>query len=206
MNTSKVTGFTVSLYFTTPTLGELDDSIPPHNLIVRPIVEQATEGWLFRPPRKSYAMKQAKDIIVREGKRWRLSVDKEIIRGYEALWNSAAGDRGTVVLLSRIASEQLTELFSYCGKAWTWDTSSERAVFTAPALKYATDHATDQDRVFIFSLTNGIEWMGIYSHHEDNERLFAKAQAACKPFKRSFEVSEPSRFNIIGEYHKRGMK
>jgi hypothetical protein len=194
--------FIVSIYYQPPVFDEENAPLPPHQLILRPILNKAECALIFDAPRDSRPILEAQSIL-RKGKgEWTLDLSQEVIHGYERLWNATACSRGTIVIKSRIENNELERLFRYCGEAWKFTRSSERASFGTNALNFANDHTRDGTRVFMLSKTNGVEWLGIFCTDDEFPLLFDRAKRLSKPFKRWFEVSEPEQFNIIGQYHK----
>jgi hypothetical protein len=198
----QVQGFTVSIHPGGVISAEEAAPLSPHDLILRPILQFADSAVVLDAPSDSRAVREAAAILSPEPHRLRITLDREVIRGYERLWNAGAGKRGTIAIKSRITEDRLDALFGLCGSAWSWEPKAEREVFGMPALRYVAAEVSPGCRVFLLSRSNGIEWLGVYGVPDEVARLLALAEGRCKPFKRWFEVSEPERYNIIGQYDK----
>jgi len=193
-------GFTVQIHHEGVISAEEASSLPPHNLVLRPILDDAEFAIVIGAPADSRAVREARAILTPERGRFRIALDREPIHRYERLWNAGSGQRGTIVIKSRITDERLATVFGFCGKAWQWDSKSEREVFGMQSLRFAAGEVAPGCRVFMLSRSNGIQWLGVYSIPRESVRLFDIAQCRCKPFKREFEVSDPKGYNIIGQY------
>ena len=201
----KSDGFTISISPRGVDSAELTAPLPPHDLILRPILQAAELAVVLGAPADSRAIHEAAAILSKDRGRLRLTLNRDVIRGYERLWNTSGGDRGTIAIKSRITEEGLETLFQFCGRAWRWTPKGERGVFGTASLRFADKEVEAGCRVFLLSRSNGIEWLGVYSLPDESARLFEAAQRRCKPFKRWFEVSEPERYNIIGQYDRDGV-
>lgn len=199
---NKPHGFTVSINPESVISAEEAAPLPPHDLILRPILQVADLAVVLGVPGDSRAVREAAAILAQERGRLRLTLDREVIRGYERLWNAGSGQRGTIAIKSRITDERLDVLFRFCGNAWRWEPKAEREVFGSASLRFAASEVAPGCRVFLLSRSNGIQWLGVYALPDESQRLFESAQRRCKPFKRWFEVSDPERYNIIGQYDK----
>ena len=198
----EVRGFTVLIHPGGVISAEEAAPLSPHDLILRPILQDAELAVVFDAPRDSRAVREAADILSPEPQRLRIALDREVIRGFERLWNSGSGKRGTIAIKSRITEERLDAVFGFCGSTWEWEAKAEREVFGMRALRFAAAEASPGCRVFMLSRSNGIAWLGVYGVPDEAARLFSLAEARSKPFKRWFEVSEPDCYNIIGQYDK----
>lgn len=198
----QVQGFTVSIYPEVVISAEETSPLSPHDLILRPLLQFAELAVVLDAPSDSQALREAAAILSPEPQRFRIALDREAIRGFERLWNSGSGKRGTIAIKSRITEDRLDAVFRLCGSAWEWEPKAEREVYGRRALRFAAEEASPGCRVFMLSRSNGIEWLGIYGLPDDTERLFNLAKERSKPFKRWFEVSEPDGYNIIGQYDK----
>jgi hypothetical protein len=199
---SAALGFTVEIHHSPVIFAEAAARLPAHDLILRPILREANLAVLLDAPVESEVVRKAASIVSRERDRFRIALDREVIRGSEELWNTGYGARGTIAIKSRISEEKLAGLFAFCGSAWRWKVASERKVFGDRALRFASAEVAPDQRVFLLSRSNGIQWLGVYAVPNESERLFSVAEEVSKPFKRWFEVSEPERYNIIGQYDK----
>jgi len=198
----QVNGFTVSIHPGGVISAEEAAPLSPHDLILRPILQSANLAVVFDAPSDSRAVRESAAILFPESDRLRIALDREVIRGFERLWNAGAGKRGTIAIKSRITETHLDALFGLCGSAWEWEPKAQREVFGMRALRFAAAEVSPGWRVFMLSRSNGIEWLGVYGVADEAARLLTLARARSKPFKRWFEVSEPERYNIIGQYDK----
>lgn len=198
----EVHGFTISIHPGGVISAEEAAPLSPHDLILRPILQFAELAVVFDAPSDSRAVREAAAILAPEPHRLRIALDREVIRGFERLWNAGAGKRGTIAIKSRITEDHLDALFGLCGSAWDWEPKAEREVFGIRALRFAAAEVSPGCRVFMLSRSNGIEWLGVYGVEDEAARLRTLAGTRSKPFKRWFEVSEPERYNIIGQYDK----
>jgi hypothetical protein len=193
-------GFIVSIYHEGVILAEEVSSLPPHKLVLRPILDDAEFAVVIGAPADSRAVRESAAILTPDRGRFRIALDREPIHGYERLWNAGSGQRGTIVIKSRITDERLATVFRFCGEAWRCETKSEPEPFGIESLRFAASEVAPGRRVFMLSRSNGIQWLGVYAVPSEWARLFEIAKWRCKPFKREFEVSDPKGYNIIGQY------
>ncbi len=178
--------FSLNLYFEYPIGNEVHSRIPPHPLVIEPLVEASIEICVHQ--------KRAHEIEIpippHSKARSYLVLDQSVeqVRGWEAFWNSGAWKRGGITL--KIVHEQVdwSKLFSWTEYGGISSSTYQLLKGTpSSAVSYANKNAKGDFAVACFSASNGIQWMDLWFDQEVAERMDLLAQESCRHFVRSIE-------------------
>ena len=132
-------------------------------------------------------------------KRGHVEVDlsHEVVKGHERFWNAGAWERGAIVLAVTANDEQIGNIFQWCSEPGVLSSLYQiRKASPASAIRYAQAVALAGSTAFLFSASNGIQWMDVFASDAALVRLFAIANEKCRPFKRYVEHN-PGQDEII---------
>lgn len=133
-----------------------------HRTVLRPLLAWATECWAYGLDEESDVYRAARNILVKEGRRYRVRLDGDPLTGRELFWNASRGRRGTIVIAGRLAQLDMQALYAGCSNVWTY--GNFRAPHTPAALRAARALVADGTRIaFCLPSTNGIEWLDVYA-------------------------------------------
>jgi hypothetical protein len=123
---NKLRGFAVAHgTFNVPVLGRMPASadehahLPVHDSVLLPLLAKAIECRVYGVSRQSRLYSLLNEIGQRCGRVWYLDLGKEIIRGYEPLWNAACEHQG-IAIASRLSLGETQRILDSCGSPDVW--------------------------------------------------------------------------------------
>jgi hypothetical protein len=152
----------------------VDESLPCHNKVLRPILEMAKECYVYGIASESIIYAQSSSILSAVRGKHQISLDGDPITGHERLWNAHCGERGTIVILIPAERFNVQELLGGCRDVGM--VSNFGSAHTPAAIRFARDSTRDQPMVAAcLPRNNGIQWMDIFASHKLAERLWSSA-------------------------------
>jgi hypothetical protein len=76
---------------------EPEESVAAHRKVIRPLLAAADECYVYGLRRGSPLLAQCEAILSPDRGRYALDLSREVVVGYEPLWNATARDRGSIV-------------------------------------------------------------------------------------------------------------
>lgn len=150
---------------------EENEVLPAHDLILRPLLSCATECYVYGLKKDTELFHRSADILSYTCNKHKLDVNKEVLKGYEQLWNSTGWQRGSILIF--LEPEKLKELniFTSC-----YDPSiseNPNSGESAAAIKFCKSIINKEKVVGLcFSASNGIEWMKVYADKHILKELY----------------------------------
>lgn len=154
---------------------EESEELPAHDLILRPLLSCATECYVYGLKEDTELFHQCTDILSSTRSKYQLDLKKEVIKGYEQLWNATGWQRGSILIF--IEPEKLKELniFPSC-----YDPSileNPNSGESIAAIKFCKNVINKEKIVGLcFSASNGIEWMKVYAEKDILKGLYECAR------------------------------
>lgn len=150
---------------------EENEVLPAHELILRPLLLCAKECYVYGLKKDTGLFQQCTDILSFTRNKYKLDLKKEVIKGYEQLWNTTGWQRGSILIF--LEPEKLKELniFTSC-----YDPSiseNPNSGESAAAIRFCKDVVTKEKLVSLcFSASNGIEYMKVYAESDTLKELY----------------------------------
>lgn len=171
--------------------------LPPHRLVVEPLVQHSLEIRIYGQDERSPLF----DRVLSMGERRRgyilVNLSRDAVRGHEQVWNADSWRRGALVLAAQAPDSTLAEVFHWCSGPRVFASLYQiRKGTPASAIAYAQKVSADGKAAFVFSASNGIELMHVFPPRDGLLRLFDLALQHCRPFKRFIEHN-PGQDEII---------
>src|SRR5690242_5168863 len=63
-------------------------SLPVHERVLRPLLQLATSCYAYELSKRWTDPKKGGSVFIKEGRRYRVDLSQEVIRGHEYFWNS----------------------------------------------------------------------------------------------------------------------
>jgi hypothetical protein len=178
--------FFIKSYFECPFGTEIHSRIPAHPLIIESLVEASIEICVHQkrscefgvpiPPHKKFRSHLILDQSV------------ELVRGWEAFWNSGSWNRGGITLKLDYERVDWPMLFYWTEYGGVWSSAHQILKGTpSGAVSYSDKNATGDYAVACFSASNGIEWMDLWFDEKVAGRMDLLAQETCRHFVRFIE-------------------
>lgn len=178
--------FHVETYFEYPGFAEVSARIPPHRLVIEPLVAAAVEVCVYQT--RSHKIQVPVPPHQKKRSALVLNHSAELVKGWEVFWNSGAWKRGSITLKLPVEKVDWAEIFSWTKYGGIW--SSGRQILkgdTSGAVAYSDKNATGGFAVVCFSASNGIQHMDLWFDPALCERMNLLAQESCRHFVRFIE-------------------
>ena len=175
-----------------------DAPLPSHRLVLDPILRAAVHARLVGEVRDPLIAPLLGDVSVPRRGHVELDLSRELVRGRERLWNASGRARGAIVVVCEPTRVELGEIFHYCDGPWTWASRyllvrhSSRA-----ATRFADSVAAEGKLAFLFSASNGLDWLDIFVPGPLLDAAFGTALKECRRFKRYIEHNPGATDEII---------
>jgi hypothetical protein len=177
---------------------ETDASLPSHRLVLRPLLAAAVEARIIGRIGDPEILALLSSIAERKRGYVELDVSKELVRGYERLWNTSSWGRGSIVVVCEPARLEPADVLHYCEGPWTWSSRYQMLKGTPrAAVAFAESAAVGGRYAFLFSASNGIEWMEVFAPTHLAAASFETAAKTCRKFKRFVEHNPDAQDEII---------
>jgi hypothetical protein len=153
----------------TPTAAKEDAHLPAHDLVLRPLLAKAVECRVYGVSRKSRLSTFLEELGERRGRVWHLDVTRELICGYEPLWNAECEHQG-IAIASRLSLDETQPILDSCGCPDAWGSRSQLCEGSSGAAVSYCFEVAESAEVFAFMIpgSNGLEWIDVFA---DKERL-----------------------------------
>jgi hypothetical protein len=182
--------FFVNAYFECPISADELLRIPPHRLIIEPLVAVSDEICVFQNPTYEIEVSMPPHKELNRG-RYRLHKTQELVRGWERFWNAGSWRRGAITLRLNRESVNWEDLFIWTEYGGVWSSREQIKKGTpANAVSYCDANAVDSIVVVSLSASNGIQWMDIWAEVSACVELDELAQATCRNFVREVEMGK----------------
>ena len=189
--------FFVSVYPQCPRGADTATRLPPHRLVIEPLVAQTHEMRIYGWEGTITLCDEVLSLGNRKRGHIEVDLSREVVKGHERFWNTGFWKRGAIVLATTMADEGVGNVFHWCAGPDVWSSLYQiRKGTPLSAIRYAQSVAARGSIAFCFSASNGIEWMDVFADAVAIDRLFAIAQEKCRPFKRYVEHN-PGQDEII---------
>jgi hypothetical protein len=173
---NKLRGSAVDLgTFMVPVLGRRsttvneDAHLPAHDAVLFPLLAKAIECRVYGVSRQSRLFGLLEQLGQRRGRVWHLNLSRELIRGYEPLWN-AEGEHLGIVIASQLSLAETQAILDNCGCPEAWGSRYQLLEGNSrAAVSYCFDVAKAAEAfAFLIPGSNGLEWIDVFA---DKERL-----------------------------------
>jgi hypothetical protein len=173
---NKLRGIAVELgTFHLPVLGRTssplkeDAHLPAHDAVLSPLLAKAVDCRVYGVSRQSRLFGLLEEIGKRRGRVWHLDLCRELVRGYEPLWNAECEHRG-IAVASRLTLEETQPILDSCGCPDPWGSRHQLLEGNSKAaVSYCYEVARAAEAfAFLIPGSNGLEWMDVFA---DKRRL-----------------------------------
>jgi hypothetical protein len=140
-----------------------------HDSVLFPLLAKAVECRVYGVSRQSKLFGLLTQIGQRRGRVWYLDLGRELIRGYEPLWNAQCEHQG-IAIASRISLDETQPIFDRWGSPEVWGSRYQLYQGTSrAAVSYCFEVAESAEAfAFLIPGSNGLEWIDVLA---DKERL-----------------------------------
>ena len=168
-----------------------DGHHPGFTNVIRPLLAAASEAFAWPPKSKRDPVAYPPEILIPERGRYRLDLSRDAIAGNESFWHATAGRRGSIAIRLPLLPADMVQIFRHCSRLPGCD---EPAVLSSRyqlsksdspgAIRYCDDVIDGDEYAFLFSATNGIEYMSVFARAEELEKLYQLAAEECPAHQR----------------------
>lgn len=182
--------FTLIAYYECPISADEPRRIPPHRLLIEPLVLAAQEIRVFQSPKYTIEVPMPPNTMLKKGQ-WQLDQTKELVRGFETFWNAGAWRRGAINLRVNRDAVQWVEILHWTEYGGVPSSRFQIKKSTPlSAVNYCDVNAVDSTVVFSFSASNGIQWVDVWADNSYIVQLNDLAQSTCRKFVRACEIGK----------------
>ncbi|MET1122160.1 hypothetical protein [Priestia megaterium] len=140
-------------------------ALPAHDLVLRPLLSCATEGYVYGLKKDTELFHQCADILSLTHNKYQLDLTKEVIKGYEQLWNATGWQRGSILIFLEPKKLKELNIFTVCYDPGILDNPNTGE--NSAAIRFCENVVSKKKLVGLcFSASNGIEWMKIYAEKD----------------------------------------
>jgi hypothetical protein len=150
-----------------------------HENFIRPLLRICREAYVYRGGRGQPLPGCDLQTVIPARGRYRLNLAQEVVLGHEALWNSTAWKRGSIlVLVDKPTPSDLRGLFrhshspSVCHNPNSGESSA--------AVRLALEEAGHGSLAVLFPASNGVEWVTLIPPPELYDEIAAEAERHCQ--------------------------
>ncbi len=178
--------FFIKPYFECPRDAEVHSRIPAHPLVIAPLIEASIEICVHQ--KRGYEI----EVPIPPHKKFRshlvLDQSLELLRGWEAFWNSGREKRGGITIKLNHEQVDWPKLFSWTQYGGVWSSTYQILKGTpSGAVSYSNKNANGEFAVACFSASNGIELLDLWFDEEVADRMNLLARESCRHFVRFIE-------------------
>jgi hypothetical protein len=178
--------FVLKLYPYCPIGEEAAERLPPHQLVIEPLLQAASEVVVHQT--RGHTFSAAVPPHVKRRNALVLVNDAALVRDWPRYWNASAWERGTISIRVDVERVNWPALFSVTEYVGVWASRYQQLKGSpAGAVNYADKHARDGDAVFSLSASNGVEDLDVWVPPEQMEELNRRANESCIRFVRWIE-------------------
>ena len=173
---------------------EESETLPAHDLILRPLLTSAKECYVYGLNKGTELFHQCTDILSFTRNKYQLDLKKEVIRGYERLWNATGWQRGSILIFLELETLKKLNIFTSCYDPGILDNPNTGE--SNAAIRFCKDVISKERKVGLcFSASNGIEWMTVYANKDALKELykFARVQSLSSSSDSIYKVKNKRR-------------
>jgi len=157
-----------------------EECLPSHTKILRPLLANATECWVYDLKPRGPVYKSAAAILEPEKGRFRVRLEGDPVSGRELFWNADSGRRGTIVILVPADRFPAEKIFRACNGIWAFN--NFLTGHTLAAARFARSQAAGSEFIAAcLPRNNGIEWMDVFAEPKLALELFNLARRVRRP-------------------------
>ena len=148
------------------------DHTSTHDQIIAPLLQNALAAYVYNG-RKDGSVEHPLNLsefsfLVRERGKFRLDLSRECVNGAEIFWNACSFRRGSVVVLLDGEFDP-APILRRCAEISIDETPN---MGNSPAATKLAKRAMSEGRIAVlFSASNGIEWMDIYTPEAVRDKI-----------------------------------
>jgi len=148
--------------------------LPAHDLILQPLFFEAKECYIYGLKKDTDLFNKCTDVIDWSHNKYKLNLRKEVIKGYESLWNATGWRRGSIVVFIDLEEFMNLNIFSFCYDPSIWENPNSGE--SMAAIRFCK-RKVEKDKVIglCFSASNGIQYMKLYATEDILKSLYDKA-------------------------------
>ncbi|WP_052085866.1 hypothetical protein [Clostridium sp. HMP27] len=154
-----------------------EDILPAHDLVIRPLLNVASECFVYGIKKDSEFFQRHSDILIKDKNKYKVALTKEVIKGNETFWNTGCWIRGSVVIVLKKNSINLEEILHHCYRPS--QRSSPYTGNSISAVKYCEKLASEDKIAICLPASNGVDWIQIHGSEELIDSLYDKAEILC---------------------------
>ncbi|MBL3547585.1 MULTISPECIES: hypothetical protein [Chryseobacterium] len=155
-----------------------ESSLPAHNLVIKPLLEQSKSAYIFGLKKDDELFKANSDILISERGKFRFDSSKECVIGHEQLWNATMWKRGSIIILLQGDEFDFSDIFKSTYRPAL--TLTPNMGNTVSATKRCKEERELGNIAICFPASNGIEWMTIYANDKALEEIMKQAENNCR--------------------------
>jgi hypothetical protein len=150
--------------------------LPIHDNVIRPLLAKAVECRVYGISPRSKLFDLVRQIGQRQERVWRLDVTRELVHGYEPIWNACCEHNG-IALRCHLTVPESQPIFAHCSRPDVWLSRYQLCQGTSrAAVAYCFDVArASDDMVFLIPGSNGLEWMDVFANAQILPLLWEQA-------------------------------
>jgi hypothetical protein len=156
--------------FMLPVLGRTPASAHEHahfaayDSVLSPLLAKAVECRVYGVSRQSTLFGLLTQIGQRRGRTWYLDLGRELIRGYESLWNAQCEHQG-IAIASRVSLDETQRILDRCGTPEVWGSRYQLYQGSSRAgVSYCFEVAQSAEAfAFLIPGSNGLEWIDVFA-------------------------------------------
>ena len=153
----------------------LDESLPSHAKILRPLLAVTKGCWVYDLKPRGPVYKTAAELLESEKGRFRVRLDGDPVSGRELFWNADSGRRGTIVMLIPVEKFPAGVVFRRCHGLWAF--GNFLAAHTPAAARFARSQTANGKFIAAcLPRNNGIEWLDLFMQPRLALKLFDQAR------------------------------
>ena len=176
----------------------VDEAIPAHHFVVRPLLQAAVAGRIYGATRDAKIAKLLAGASARRRGWLDLDLSQELLRGRERLWNAQSWQRGAIVLVCRGEALDLPQIFAYCEPPEVWSSKYQIAKGSPrSAIAFCERSAAGSQIAFLFSASNGIQWMDVFPAADRLAEIYDLARRHGRRFRRFVEHNPGARRELV---------
>lgn len=156
---------------------ESEQHLSAHENVIRPLVENAKEIFVYGLKEGSPLLKRYKGILTKHQGKYSLTLNQEVIMGHESLWNSAEWSRGSIVIVIDLHKFDLNTILAHCYRPGVFGGLSSSD--SQSAVRYCKEQSKKGLFSVLFPASNGIDWMTIFGPEDVLSTLYENAIQKC---------------------------
>jgi len=178
----------MGVYHECPFGADVGKRLPPHRLVVEPLISYAREIRVHGTNEQSLLYDEIVSMGTPSKHHVTIDLSQSVVRGHERIWNSGGWRRGAIVIVAAIPRQALTDVFHWCdGPSVCSSLHQVQKGTPSGAITFAQKEARDEQLCFVFSASNGIQWMDVFVPPAKVDEVFEIAEKHARPFKRFAE-------------------